>query len=158
MLDMNTDMTLEIASNNLNDTQAVGEAVGKNLKGGEVIELTSDLGGGKTALVRGIASGLGSTDHVASPTFTISRVYQAGGLILQHFDFYRLDDPGIMVDELAETIGDPKTIVAIEWAATVQAVLPEQRLRVHIETTGEHSRHITINAPESMHYCLEGLV
>lgn len=68
-------MTLEIVSTSSEDTERLGERLGSKLKGGEVIELVSDLGGGKTTFVRGLARGMGSTDHVSSPTFKISNVY-----------------------------------------------------------------------------------
>src|SRR6185436_20817876 len=87
------------------ETESLGEKVGRNLKGGEVIVLSSDLGGGKTTFVRGLARGADSADHVSSPTFTLSKVYQLQNDTkastdsntktlreIQHFDFYRLDE------------------------------------------------------------------
>lgn len=146
MLVMSTDTTLQIASHNLNDTLRLGEQIGRQCKGGEVIELVSDLGGGKTTLMRGVAKGLGSTDHVASPTFTVSREYRAGKLRLHHYDFYRLTDPGIVADELAESVADPQTIVAVEWADVVESVLPADRLTITIETTAESERALRLSA------------
>lgn len=116
----------------------------------------SDLGGGKTAFVRGLARGMGSSDHVASPTFTISREYRAGDLTLYHFDFYRLQEPGIVAAELEEFIHDPRAVVAIEWGEIVADVLPRDRLEVYIERTGEASRRITVRYPESLAYVLPG--
>ena len=87
-------------------TEEVGSKIGTCLLGGEVILLSSDIGGGKTALVRGIARGLGSTDHVSSPTFTISKIYKSPKLTLYHFDFYRLQEPGIINYELVEALHD----------------------------------------------------
>ncbi|HSX48552.1 MAG TPA: tRNA (adenosine(37)-N6)-threonylcarbamoyltransferase complex ATPase subunit type 1 TsaE, partial [Candidatus Nanoarchaeia archaeon] len=95
----------------------MGERIGRALKGGQVIELVSDLGGGKTVLVKGMAQGLGYKGDVTSPTFTISRVYQVRpGLELHHFDFYRLGRGDIVAQELEEVINDSEVIVAIEWA------------------------------------------
>lgn len=118
--------------------------------------LVSDLGGGKTAFVRGLARGMGSHDHVASPTFTITREYHsaAGGLTLHHFDFYRLQEAGVVAAELEEFINDPKAVVAIEWGAIVADVLPDERLEVHIERTGEDSREFSFLYPESLSYLI----
>lgn len=119
-----------------------------------MIELISDLGGGKTTFVRGMAQGMGSTDKVASPSFTISREYKAGDLTLYHFDFYRLQDPGIVANELAEVVGDPKVVVAVEWADIVEDVLPTDKLTIRIQNTGETSREFTLNCPEKLSYLL----
>ncbi len=116
------------------------------LRGGEVIELVSDLGGGKTTFVRGLARGLGSTDRVSSPTFTISKVYKVpGSLALHHFDFYRLPEAGLIAEELADVLDDPRNIVVVEWAGIVQDVLPQSKLTIRIEKTPEDERifHIT---------------
>jgi tRNA threonylcarbamoyladenosine biosynthesis protein TsaE len=118
---------------------ALGARLGRLLSGGEVIELVSDLGGGKTLFVRGLAQGLGYTGTVTSPTFTISRVYHLPlGKELHHFDFYRLPAGDIVAHELAEVVGDPDVITAVEWAGTVQGVLPAARLRVLL--SGEDER------------------
>jgi tRNA threonylcarbamoyladenosine biosynthesis protein TsaE len=133
-------------------TEAFAATIGSHLKGGEVIELRSDLGGGKTTFVRGLAHGLGSTDRVASPTFTVSKVYQAGELELHHFDFYRLQEAGLMSHELHDLIGDPKIIVVVEWADVVQQVLPEDRLIIAFTRTDENIRQLTITYPNGMNY------
>lgn len=131
-------------------TERLGEVVGAALRGGEVIELVSDLGGGKTTFVRGVARGLGSTDKVASPTFTISRQYQAGSLTLHHFDFYRLAEPGLMADELAEVLADPQAIIVVEWGALVGHVLPAERLSIDLKATGETGRALTFTYPAAL--------
>ena len=150
-------MTLEIKSTSLEDTLAIGEAVGKNLKGGEVIELISDLGGGKTVFVRGLARGINTADAVTSPTFTISRVYKSNDLELHHSDFYRLNDPGIIESELAESINDQKVAVAIEWAEVVKGVLPMDRLTVNINVTDLNSRIVKLSAGQNHQHLLKGL-
>lgn len=128
--------------------------MGRRLRGGEVIELVSDLGGGKTAFVKGLAKGLGSKDVVHSPSFTISNQYQAGDLTLYHFDFYRLAQPGIIQDELTEVINDPKAIVAVEWSDIVASVIPEQHLTINIKVLGEDHRKFIINYPDKLKYLL----
>jgi tRNA threonylcarbamoyladenosine biosynthesis protein TsaE len=122
------------------------------MRGGEVIELVSDLGGGKTAFVRGLASGMGSKDTVRSPSFTLSNQYRANRLTLYHFDFYRLKEPGIMKDELAEVLDDPQAVVAIEWADIVEDVLPAKKLTVRIKALDEQSRQLTFNYPDNLSY------
>jgi tRNA threonylcarbamoyladenosine biosynthesis protein TsaE len=135
-------------------TEQLAAAIGKQLKGGEIVELVSDLGGGKTAFVRGLAKGMGSTDHVASPTFTISREYHSDDLTLYHLDFYRLHEPGIMTAELTEFINDPKAVVAVEWSDIVRHVLPNKRLTVKLMLTGENSRKLELTYPATMAYLI----
>lgn len=117
----------------------------------------SDLGGGKTTFVRGLAHGMGSADRVSSPSFTLTNQYQSDGLTLQHFDFYRLSEPGIMRDELSETIADPDSVTVVEWAGIVDDVLPADRLTIHITATGETSRQFQFRYPAALAYLLEGL-
>lgn len=135
-------------------TQILAASIGEKCKGGEVIELVSDLGGGKTAFVRGLAQGMGSHDQVASPTFTISREYRADTLTLYHFDFYRLHEPGIITAELAEFIADPHAVVAVEWSDIVKHVLPEKRVTVKLTLIGEQSRHLEFTYPSELSYLI----
>ncbi|MET1033601.1 MAG: tRNA (adenosine(37)-N6)-threonylcarbamoyltransferase complex ATPase subunit type 1 TsaE [Candidatus Saccharimonadales bacterium] len=138
-------------------TESLAETIGRQLKGGEVIELRSDLGGGKTTFVRGLMRGMGSPDKVASPTFTISKLYKTKKLDVHHFDFYRLSEAGIIADELAEVAGDPLAVVVVEWADVVQHVLPDNRLIITIKQTPEGARDLTFQAPEALAYLIEGL-
>ncbi len=150
-------MKIRFSSTSIAETQRIAEAVGWQLKGGEVIELVSDLGGGKTAFVHGLAKGLGSEDRVASPTFTISRLYRGKGLELHHFDFYRLQDAGLMEHELHDVVGDPEAVVVVEWGGVVAHVLPAARLTIHLTRTGDESREVVFGCPDSLAYLLEGL-
>jgi tRNA threonylcarbamoyladenosine biosynthesis protein TsaE len=148
----NKALNWQIVSNSSEVTETIGQKLGSRLRGGEVIELVSDLGGGKTTFVRGIARGLGSQDAVASPTFTISRQYRSGELTLYHFDFYRLGEPGIVAAELVEVIGDPKAIVVIEWGEIVENILPVNRLTVTFRSTGEAIRQLIFEYPSKLNY------
>lgn len=141
------------------ETEAFGEGIGRRLKGGEVIELSSDLGGGKTTLVRGLARGAGSADVVGSPTFTLSKVYQTARLQIHHFDFYRLAEAGIMHEELQELVDDPQLVVVVEWSDIVKDVLPAERLTINLKRTADHedARQIIIECPDSLRYLIEGL-
>lgn len=119
-----------------------------------MIELVSDLGGGKTTFTRGLARGAGSTDRVGSPSFTISRQYQAPKFTIAHFDFYRLNEAGIVADELAEIVHDPQTVVVVEWGEIVHDVLPKDRLTIRFRLTGEGTREITFEYPDKLSYLL----
>lgn len=154
---MSIEQTLEIASTSLESTLELAAQVGSKLRGGETIVLVSDLGGGKTVFVRGLAQGMGSTDTVHSPSFTLSNQYHADKLTLHHFDFYRLDEPGIMREELAEILQDMQSVVVIEWANIVQDVLPEQRLTIHISATGDTKRALLFKYPKRLQYLLPQL-
>lgn len=137
-------MTYKTISNSPEDTFALGAKIGRLLKGGEVIELTSDLGGGKTVLVRGLAKGLGFEGTVTSPTFTISRVYPAGSLELHHFDFYRLLAGDIVEQELNDVAGEPDTVTVVEWAGHLNQALPKLTLQVHLKPLSDTDREVEI--------------
>lgn len=145
---MNTVMTWQRDSRDLAETEAIAESLGRSLKGGEVIELVSDLGGGKTAFTRGLAKGMGSSDTVSSPSFTISREYVAPetDLVMHHYDFYRLESAGIMADELADILSDPLNVAVVEWGEVVADILPTDRLTIQISKTSDTSRHFEITA------------
>ena len=118
----------------------LGEAIGRSVSGGEVLELVGDIGAGKTTLTKGIARALGINEPVQSPTFTISRVYDSPkGLRLAHYDFYRLSEAGIMGDEIREAMDD-NSVVVVEWAGAVDDNLPKDRLVVKITTISEEER------------------
>ena len=118
----------------------LGEAIGRSVSGGEVLELVGDIGAGKTTLTKGIARALGVNEPVQSPTFTISRVYDSPkGLRLAHYDFYRLGEAGIMGDEIREAMDDD-SVVVVEWAGAVDDDLPKDRLVVKITTISEEER------------------
>jgi tRNA threonylcarbamoyladenosine biosynthesis protein TsaE len=145
-------------SESLEDTQALAEAIGAKLRGREVIELISDVGGGKTAFVKGLARGLGIEETVQSPTFTISRIYDArDDLELHHFDFYRLSEAGIVADELAESLQQSNVVVAVEWGEIVHDVLPPNRITIKLTSLGDNERKITIQTPAGLDYIDEVL-
>ena len=125
---------------------ALGTQIAAQLHGGQVIELIGDVGAGKTTFTKGLARGLGITEAVQSPTFTISRLYQGKRWHLAHYDFYRLDDAGIMQDELAETLADRDTITVIEWAGSVAGVLPADHITITItaDAADANARHVDI--------------
>lgn len=154
---MSTEMTWQTVSTSSDATEKLAEQLGRNLRGGESIELVSDLGGGKTTFVRGMAKGMKSTDVVTSPSYTISKIYKADKLELHHYDFYRLEHAGLMEHELADVLSDPCAVVVIEWADVVAHVLPANHIRVHLKNTGEHSRQLSFNYPKKLDYVMDGI-
>jgi tRNA threonylcarbamoyladenosine biosynthesis protein TsaE len=120
-----------------------------------VIELVSDLGGGKTTFVKGLVRGSGSTDHVSSPTFTISNIYMTKKLEIHHFDFYRLYEAGLIEHEIVDLINDPKVVIIVEWSDVVKHVLPSERIMVHIKNEGQEKRQLEIKYPDKLAYVME---
>ena len=110
-----------------------------------MIELVGDVGAGKTTFTKGLARGLEITEEITSPTFTISKVYEnSHGQKLVHYDFYRLENPGIMVEDLFENLQDPQTVTVIEWADTVSEILPANHLRLEILINDDGSRTLNL--------------
>ncbi len=135
------------------DTQALAAVVGQAAKGGEVIEFKSDLGGGKTAFVKGLARGMGVTDIIQSPTFVISQLHKAtAGRELHHFDFYRLTDAGIMSAELAESLTQPNAVVAIEWGDIVHDIIPTDHMTITLMMQANDRRVIKVDIPDAYDY------
>ena len=124
----------------------LGAKIAKLLKGGEVLELIGDVGAGKTTFTKGLAQGLGVAETVQSPTFTISRIYDGENFTLTHYDFYRLNDAGIMSLELASVLEEPENITVVEWAESVAEILPENRIQLEILSQNETSRKVKIFA------------
>jgi len=122
----------------LDDTHAYGAKLAGVLRAGDLVVLAGPLGAGKTALVQGIARGLGCGDRVTSPTFTIVNEYADGRLF--HVDFYRLERreelDAIGFDDYFARGG----VIVVEWADRFPEALPAERLDVRIEITGEESR------------------
>ena len=142
-------MELKFVCDTTDDTKLLARQLGTAVKGGEVLAFHSDLGGGKTTFVKGLAQGMGVTDLVQSPTFTINQLHKAErGLELHHFDFYRLEDPGIMSAELAESLAQNNSVVAVEWGDIVHDILPKECITVTLHTNDDESRAVTINVPK----------
>jgi tRNA threonylcarbamoyladenosine biosynthesis protein TsaE len=132
-----------VITNSPQETEAVGQSLAQQLKPGTVIAYEGDLGAGKTAFTRGLARGLGATDRVTSPTYTIVNEYLSGKLPLFHFDMYRLGSSDELFDIGWEDYLQRGGICAVEWSENVRDAL-ENVLTVRIEKTGEDSRKITI--------------
>lgn len=121
-----------------------GRNYAKKIKAPKVIELVGDVGAGKTTFVRGLAEGLGVKEPITSPSFTISKEYAFNDGILIHYDFYRLEDPGLMMGDLEEAMMDEKAIIVVEWADSVENILPADRDRIEIKYLDDGGREIKI--------------
>ena len=134
---------MEFITNSPEETEALGAALGKRLPAGTVIAYRGDLGAGKTAFTRGLARGLGCTEQVTSPTYTIVNEYLGGRLPLFHFDMYRLTSSDDLWEIGWEDYLDRSGICAVEWSENVADAM-EQPLNITIEKLGEDTRRITL--------------
>ena len=123
--------------------EALGAALAKVLPAGTILAYRGDLGAGKTAFTRGLARGLGCTDLVTSPTYTIVNEYLGGRLPLFHFDMYRLASSDDLWDIGWEDYLDRNGICAVEWSENVDDAM-EGAVYITIEKLGEETRRITI--------------
>lgn len=134
----------EYVSHSPEETEAIGEALGRTLQGGEVIAYRGGLGLGKTCFTRGLARGLGFTGRVTSPTFALVQEYTGGRFPLYHFDLYRISS----IEDL-DTTGffeylDTGGVLAVEWSENFTAVLPENTVTVSFERLDDTGRKITV--------------
>ena len=134
---------MEYITHSPEQTEEVGRALGEKLAPGTVIAYEGDLGAGKTAFTRGLARGLGATEQVTSPTYTIVNEYLSGRLPLFHFDMYRLADADDLWDIGWEDYLERRGVCAVEWSENVADAM-EGAIRVRMEKLGEDSRRITI--------------
>ena len=136
-----------IESFSAEDTHELGVRFGKEAKPGSVYTLEGDLGAGKTVFAKGFAEGLGISENVTSPTFTIMQIYEGGRIPLYHYDAYRIEDPAEM-EEIGYTdyfYGDGACL--IEWACNIEEFLPEHITRISVERDNEKGsdyRKITV--------------
>lgn len=134
-------------TNSPEETEQLGEALAKQLRPGEVVAYYGDLGAGKTAFTRGLARGLGITESVTSPTYTIVNEYLSGRMPLFHFDMYRLSCADDLFDIGWEDYLERGGICAVEWSERVEDAL-ESPIRVTISRSGEDTRTITVEGDE----------
>ena len=115
------------------ETRALGEELGRQAVPGSLYTLTGDLGAGKTVFTQGFARGLGITEHVNSPTFTIVQEYDGGRLPFYHFDVYRIGDLEEMDEIGYEDYFYGDGVCLIEWAELIEELLPLKRTAIRIE-------------------------
>ena len=136
-----------IESFSAEETYALGEKIGQEAKPGQVYTLIGDLGVGKTVFTQGVAAGLGITEPVSSPTFTIVQIYEEGRMPCYHFDVYRIGDPEEMEEVGFEDCIYGEGLCLIEWANLIEEILPPAYTQVRIEkdlSRGFDYRKITL--------------
>ena len=140
-----------IESNSPGETYELGRQIGLKAKPGQIFCLDGDLGTGKTVFTQGFAAGLGISEAVNSPTFTIVQVYDEGRLPLYHFDVYRIDDIGEMDEIGYEDYFFGQGVCLIEWSSQIEELIPADAVKISLEKDLKHGfdfRRITVRGEE----------
>ena len=140
-----------IETNTPQETFCVGKKIGENARPGQIYTLTGDLGVGKTVFTQGVAAGLGITEPISSPTFTIIQEYKTGRLPLYHFDVYRIGDIEEMDEIGYEDYVYGEGVCLIEWANLIEEILPDHYQKITIRKDLEKGfdyRRITVTGNE----------
>ena len=136
-----------IETHSAQETFALGQRIGRETLPGQVYTLIGDLGVGKTVFTQGVADGLGITETVNSPTFTIVQIYEGGRMPFYHFDVYRIGDVEEMEEIGYEDCFYGEGVTLVEWANLIEEILPERYRRITLEKNLEKGfdyRKITI--------------
>lgn len=141
-------MKYDIGLKSEEDTLALGKRVAENLINGAFIALKGDLGAGKTVFVKGLALGLGISERVTSPTYTIMCQY-FGKKELCHFDIYRITENDCYDSGFDDFFYDPNIVCAVEWSENL-STLPDHTITVSILKTGENTRTAQIDDPKGL--------
>ena len=131
-----------VITNSAAETRELGKRLAGKLQAGDVILLEGDLGAGKSEFARGTAKGLGVTETVTSPSFTILNVYESGRIPLYHFDWYRLESSEELYELGMDEYLGGNGIALVEWPEQCPDAVPEDCLRIRITATGENRRLI----------------
>ena len=130
------------------DTAKIGETLAREAKPGEIYLLEGDLGVGKTVFAKGFALGLGITEPITSPTFTIIQEYEQGRLPFYHFDVYRIADEEEMFELGYESYFFGQGVCLIEWASVIEELIPENAVWIRMERDAQKGfdyRKITVD-------------
>jgi tRNA threonylcarbamoyladenosine biosynthesis protein TsaE len=141
-------MKNKIISNSSDETFSLAKELGNSIQKKTIVALYGNLGAGKTIFAKGIAAGLGITDDITSPTFSLLEVYESN-ITLYHFDLYRIEDPNEFANLSFEDYWEGNGISVIEWAEIAEHILPQKRINVYIEYIDENRRSITIEYPDN---------
>lgn len=133
---------MEFVTNSPEETEELGERLGRALSPGDVVAFTGDLGAGKTAFVRGMAQGLGVAGRVTSPTFTIVNEYEGGRLPLFHFDLYRLASSDELFEIGWEDYLRRGGVCAVEWSENAAGALERDTVRVDLRRGAEDGQRV----------------
>jgi len=127
-------------------TQALGARIARGLRAGDAVALEGDLGAGKTTLARAILEGLGVTEDVPSPTFTLVQQYETPKLAVRHYDFYRIEEPSEL-RELGLDEALDEGAVLIEWPEKAPNAIPSNALHIKLTIADDRSRNAHIEGP-----------
>ena len=130
---------MELAIDSPEAMRAVGAALGRIARAGDVVGLVGDLGSGKTTFVQGLADGLGAAP-ATSPTFTLIHIYAGGRLVLHHADLYRLDRAEELEDVGLDDIYRQDGVAAVEWIDKIPGAAPDDWLEVRLQVAGDGRR------------------
>ncbi|MBP7176500.1 MAG: tRNA (adenosine(37)-N6)-threonylcarbamoyltransferase complex ATPase subunit type 1 TsaE [Thermoclostridium sp.] len=139
----------EYITKNEAETIELGEKLAGQLKCGDILAITGDLGSGKTALVKGIAKELSINDYITSPTFTLVHSYRGSLATLHHFDVYRVSGEDELFDIGFEEYLDSGDICVIEWADLIRPLLPSHTKWIHLERTNKNTDERKISLQEA---------
>ena len=131
-----------VRTNSAAETRELGKRLAEQLKAGDVVLLEGELGAGKSEMARGIARGLGVTETVTSPSFTILNVYESGRIPLYHFDWYRLESSEELYELGMDEYLGGDGIALVEWPGMCPDAVPADCLRIRITAEGENVRRI----------------
>ena len=134
-------------TNSAEETRALGEQLAERLSAGDVVTLEGELGAGKSELARGIARGLGVTETVTSPSFTILNVYESGRVPLYHFDWYRLESEEELYELGMDEYLGGDGIAVVEWAERCPDAVPENAIRTPVKLPGPVTAAIASISP-----------
>lgn len=135
-------MQKEFITQNLRETQKLGETLAKEIKGGGIVSLSGELGAGKTTFTQGLLHGLKAQGPYTSPTFVIIKKY---GKNVFHIDAYRVGERDILDLGWEEIMEEPKNIIIVEWADRVKNIIPEGSLWIDFEWLDENKRKIKLS-------------
>ena len=136
----------EFITNSPSETVALAEKLAKSLAGGEIIAFRGGMGMGKTCFTRGLASGLGFSGQVSSPTFALVNEYIGGRLPLYHFDMWRIENWEDLYSSGFFDYADTDGVIAAEWSENIESALENQNvITVNMERLSDMSRKITID-------------
>ena len=135
---------LQFITNSEQETKVLGAALARQLRKGDLILLYGEMGAGKSAFTRGIAQGIGISDSITSPTFTILQVYTGGMLPLYHFDWYRIADASELYEMGMDEYLQGEGIAIVEWPQQAPEVIPDNHLHIDLEQ-GENENQRVIS-------------
>ncbi|HAI73926.1 MAG TPA: tRNA (adenosine(37)-N6)-threonylcarbamoyltransferase complex ATPase subunit type 1 TsaE [Candidatus Moranbacteria bacterium] len=144
-------MRTEFITEKFEETRKMGKILAKELRGGEVICLSGELGAGKTSFAQGLLEGLGAEKPYTSPSFVVMKEYKitksnspAGEQNIYHIDAYRINEKDLLNLGWEEIISDPKNIAIVEWANRVEKIIPARAVWIKFEWLGENRRRIIL--------------